>query len=503
MTTNPGYTDYYKLASYATGAQINHNPFGVEELQSQLLFAGGTIALPFAFKAGKATLWTAPKWAYKNFGNYSSAWQELMAKNKASKDAIKYLKGKNIFETINNRSNYNSILELEKNLKTAPDQKIWSTLKTEAAKQNFLNQGKKAKFYDEARKLIEEAKSKKLTGKALKEQLKKIDDAIAKADLAVHKAVTSGVIKPATLRGKAWAGVKKYTGYDAVNGLLKKGATSSNKIVKTLAKGAKNGGLATAAIGLVIEAPEIIKTYKKCGAEKGTKQLAKTTAVVAAEGVGYAVGAKVGAIAGAKIGATIGTCIGGPIGTAIGGVAGTLIGFATGILCSWAAGKGVKSLMSKSELEKQKQEEAQKLAKEAQNSKDGKNELLTKVVKKAEEDGGVTDQKVLEAYEKVTEEKENSINQENDNTYEANNTQKEFKTNDVDVANVISSLNNLANMNFNTTSQFGMLTNTYNNPFGTYSQLGLFTNPIYNNIFGMNTFNNYNPYNFSGFGMIA
>ena len=89
--TGPVNKDYYRLASYATGAQINHNPFGVQELQSQLLFAGGTMALPIAFKAGKAALWTAPQWAYKNFGNYTSAWQELMAKNKASKDAILYM----------------------------------------------------------------------------------------------------------------------------------------------------------------------------------------------------------------------------------------------------------------------------------------------------------------------------------------------------------------------------------------------------------------------------
>ena len=33
--TSPINNDYYKLASYAAGAQLNHNPFGVEGLQSQ------------------------------------------------------------------------------------------------------------------------------------------------------------------------------------------------------------------------------------------------------------------------------------------------------------------------------------------------------------------------------------------------------------------------------------------------------------------------------------
>lgn len=463
--TGPVNNDYYRLASYATGAQINHNPFGVQELQSQLLFAGGTMALPIAFKAGKAALWTVPQWAYKNFGNYTSAWQELMAKNKASKDAINYLKGNNIFETINNRSNYNSLLELEKNVKTG-------------------------KYYDEARKLIEEAKTKKLTGKELKAHLKKVDEAIAKGDLAVHKAITSGEIKPATLRGKAWAGVKKYTGYDAVNGALKKGATSSNKVVKSLAKGAKGGGLATAAIGLAIETPEIIETYKKCGAGKGTKQLAKTTAIVAAEGVGYAVGAKVGAIAGAKVGATIGTCIGGPVGTAIGGAVGALIGVGTGILCSWAAGKGAKAIVGKSEIEKQKEQQARKLAKNAIKSEEGKEKLLSKVEEKSKAEGGCTDEEVIAAYEKLTNYKEEMIAE--NKTYstkrKSNNSNYAKENNYSDILN---ELNSLASGNYNN----NIFTNSrYNN---SYSQ---FTMP---NIFSWNMFNTYNPYNINGFGMIA
>ena len=224
--TNPINNDYYKLASYAAGAQLNHNPFGVEELQSQLIFAGATTALPLAWQTGKAALWTAPKWAWQNFGNYTTAWNALQEKNKAAKDAIKYLKGDNIFQTINNRSNYNKLIELEKSVKTAPDYRTWSSLTTETARKKYFNQGRKAKYYEEAHKLIEEAKSRKLTGKELREHLKKVDDAIAKADLALHKAIASGEIKPVTLRGKAWAGVKKYTGYDAVNGALKKGAAS-------------------------------------------------------------------------------------------------------------------------------------------------------------------------------------------------------------------------------------------------------------------------------------
>ena len=350
-----------------------------------------------------------------------------------------------------------------------------------SARAKLFNKSVKATYYDEARKLIEEAKAKKLTGKELREHLKKVDEAIAKADLEVHKAVKSGLIKPATKMGKAWAGVKKYTGYDAVNGALKKGAASSNKAVRTIAKGAKGGGIATAAIGLAIETPEIIETYKKCGAGKGTKQLAKTTAVAAAEGVGYAVGAKVGAIAGAKLGATIGTCIGGPVGTAIGGAVGALVGVGTGILCSWLAGKGVKSLMGKSELQKHNEAEAKKLAKNAKNSKEGKEKLLSEVEKKAAESGGCTDEEVIAAYEKLTTAKESSISHsDNNKTYSATNTSN--------YSDILNALAMLAEGNISYTQ-----TNMMYQPFM----------PSMSNIFGMNMFNMYYPYYPQSLGIVA
>lgn len=479
--TSPINNDYYKLASYATGAQLNHNPFGVEGLQSQLIFAGATTALPLAWQTGKAALWTAPKWAWQNFGNYTTAWNALQEKNKAAKDAIKYLKGDNIFQTINNRSNYNSLLELEKKTAARPTYAEMSATTKPSARAKLFNKSVKATYYDEARKLIEEAKAKKLTGKELREHLKKVDEAIAKADLEVHKAVKSGLIKPATKMGKAWAGVKKYTGYDAVNGALKKGAASSNKAVRTIAKGAKGGGIATAAIGLAIETPEIIETYKKCGAGKGTKQLAKTTAVVAAEGVGYAVGAKVGAIAGAKLGATIGTCIGGPVGTGIGGAVGALVGVGTGILCSWLAGKGVKSLMGKSELQKHNEAEAKKLAKNAKNSKEGKEKLLSEVEKKAAESGGCTDEEVIAAYEKLTTAKESSISHsDNNKTYSATNTSN--------YSDILNALAMLAEGNISYTQ-----TNMMYQPFM----------PSMSNIFGINMFNMYYPYYPQSLGIVA
>ena len=444
--------DYYKLASYAAGANINHND--AADLNSELLFTGGLMLLPLGLQGGKAVFWQGPKWILQNKGNYTSAWQTHKANNQASKNALKYLKGNNIFETINNRSYYNNLLELEKKVPVKPDYSQWATLKKESQRKKYFNNGKKAAYYDEVKKLIEEAKTKKLTGKALKEHLKKVDEALAKADLRVKEAINSGLIKPATKRGKIWSGIKKYSGYDAVDTALKKGATSSNKAVKALSKGAKGGGLATAAIGLAIETPELIETYKTCGAAKGTKQLAKTTAVVAAEGAGYAIGAKVGGIAGAKIGAAVGTCIGGPVGTAVGAAVGGIIGVCTGVLGSWLAGKGVKELLGKSELEKHKQAEAQKLVKAAKESEEGKAQLLAKVEEKAQNDGGCNDENIIKVYEKIAQERENSISEETNPeiyspvTDSSNTAQTDDFSNTINMLNSIAANCNLQQQNF-------------------------------------------------------
>lgn len=475
---NPISNDYYKLASYAAAANINHNTQA--DLQSQLLVTGGLMLAPTAYKLTKGAVWDAPKWVWQNKGDYTSAWQQIKANNEAAKKSVEHLKGKNIFETINNRSHFNQLTELEKNLKTAPDYRDRSKLKTETARRKFFNQGQKAKFYEEAKRLIEEAKTKKLTGKELKAQVKLIEESIAKADLAVHKAVVSGEIKAVTKRGKAWAGVKKYSGYNAVDGAMKKGATSSSKVVRGIAKGAKGGGLATAAIGLACETPDIIETYKKGGAGKGTKQLAKSAGIAAAEGVGFAVGAKVGAIAGAKIGATIGTCIGGPVGTAVGGAVGAIVGVGCGILGSWLAGKGARALAGKSELQKINEEEAKKLAENAQKNNEGKEELLAKAEERANLEG-CTDEEVIEAYRKIVNDKNTEI-------------KKSKKTSDKsrlssDYSSLYNLLSGLANYQMpvyspNTIYTNNILTPSFNNTFNPYYS-------SYNNIFNSNMM--YNP----------
>ena len=174
------------------------------------------------------------------------------------------------------------------------------------------------------------------------------------------------------------------------------------------------------------------------GASKGTKQLAKTGAVVAAEGAGFAIGAKVGAIAGAKAGAVIGTFIGGPVGTAVGGAVGALIGVGVGILGSWLAGKGARALVGKSELEKHREAEAEKLVQNAKKSEKGKQELLAKVEKKAEEENGCTDEEVIEAYEKLAADREAQIAYTQE--YTTRETTQSYSSQYADVINQLSSI---------------------------------------------------------------
>ena len=108
---NPISKDYYKLASYAAAANINHNDQA--DLQSQLVLTGGVMLAPSAYNMTKAAVWDAPKWAWQNRGNYTSAWNQIKAENAAAKKSVEHLKGKNIFGTINNRANWNELQALE------------------------------------------------------------------------------------------------------------------------------------------------------------------------------------------------------------------------------------------------------------------------------------------------------------------------------------------------------------------------------------------------------
>lgn len=155
-----------------------------------------------------------------------------------------------------------------------------------------------------------------------------------------------------------------------------------------------NGGFFL--ISLACESPEIYNTYKELGADHGHKQLIKSAAVVGAETVGYAVGAKAGAAAGAAIGTAI--CPG--IGTAVGAVVGVL----TGLACSYFAGKGMRALVGKNELEIAKENQARRIALQIKYHPEHADRLMAKAKQKLtseEAQYNPDSETALEAYNKL------------------------------------------------------------------------------------------------------
>lgn len=347
MSTQPiGTTarDLYVLSACATGAAINR----ADDFEDAKAYIGGGIgivALPYAWKTGKAAVWDIPKWGYQNYGNYGPAFQNVWNNSigqtnlySANRQAL----NGHFWETVNTNS-----LKTELKAINIPEYNL--------AEVNKL------------RSLVSEASQ--LEGKELAAKLKEIKRAETQAKIAVQEAKAAGLIQSNTTLGKATSWVKTKTGVRAAETAVLKGTLSENTVVRTLSKGAKAGG-GMAVISAALEAPTVYEAYKKYGAKVGTKQLGQSAVKVVAETAGYALGAKLGGIAGAKIGATIGTAIGGPIGTAIGGVVGTIIGVGCGILGSIFGGKVARAVTGEDAVEVAKRKEAIKLANAAKNNKE-------------------------------------------------------------------------------------------------------------------------------------
>ena len=117
---------------------------------------------------------------------------------------------------------------------------------------------------------------------------------------------------------------------------------------------------------------------------------------------------------------------------------------------------------------------------------EGKEKLLSKVEEKSRKEGGCSDKKIIEAYENLTNKKEEMISENITRQSESKSNNSNYvKTNNY--SDILNELNALASANYKN--------KTYNN---SYSQ---FTIP---NMFEMNMFNMYNPYNnIKGLEMIS
>ena len=377
VSYNPRLRPYQAAANYALGVNpITYNL--AENISGGAIFQGGLI---FAGQGYKGL-----SWLYENKGNYSNAWQRYLNTRNLNIANDKAIKGKNIFETAKNRIGNNSLKMLEAKIAEVKPMNYSDFAQlNKKAQIKYNNNIIKSNYYKEVRKLIAKAKGTK--GAELKSYLKQIDEAMAKAQLNIHNAKVSGIITPATKRGKILAGIKKYSGYNKAAGKIAEKSVTS-KTLRTLAKGAK-GNAAAAIITTAIEIPELVKTFKECGNKKGMKQLGKTAMVVGAEIGGYAAGAA----AGAAIGASIGTAACPIIGTAIGAIC----GIAVSCISGWLARKAV----GKSELEKHKEQKALELAQTAIKDQVVKKELLTTCTKKVQESGETPDEELLKAYEQI------------------------------------------------------------------------------------------------------
>lgn len=349
--------DLYILSAAATGAAINRAS-SAEELKSYMLWGGGIMAAPVAWKMGKGIIWDFPKWTYQHRNNLipdiKSAYHNAVQPTIFNSETRKAMKG-HYREAINDTYYRNKIKEF-----TVPKFDV-----------NTPQGAKQAEIYKDVNRLIEESKG--LKGKELAAKVKEIEIAGTKAKIALNEAKAAGEITRNSAMGKAASWIKTKSGTRKLETKVLEGTMSGNKVVKTLSKGAKAGG-SMALISAAIEVPNVVKTYKELGPEKGRKQLGKSAVKVAAETAGYVVGAKVGGIAGAKIGAAIGTCFG-PIGTAVGGVVGTLVGVACGIFGSWLARKGAEAIVGKDELEIAQEEQTKQLAEAAKNNPELQAEL--------------------------------------------------------------------------------------------------------------------------------
>ena len=395
------------LANWVNGVQQDTQPktSAMEEFSTSFIFGvplmvGGPLLLKKPY-----SVWQERQ-ARPN-QTWTEAWNSVSTRNEQEKKTLEYLKDpKSRINTYKNKNMFSILNEIEYDIPETPSQANISKLQgKELIKHN--NAQAKSFYYQDVKKLIEEAKAKKMTGAELKAQLKKIHEAMAKADGKVNLAIQNGPIKPTSRLGKASHWIKTKTGAYKVKGTILKSAKGAN--ILRIASKAGKGTYLFAAIEGIAEIPDIIDAYK-VDSKHGNKQVVKSGVKVVASVGGFAAGS---ALASAAAGA-LGGSVAGPIGTII-GFAGGLIG---GIITTKLAGKamdkalGEKDSLEKSEAkiaeeedEEEAKEEAKQKATEATNDINAQKNLLAEVAAKAEKEGGFDDQATLDAYNEILQER--------------------------------------------------------------------------------------------------
>ena len=345
---------------------------------------------------------TAPYWGkpllkpYKAFFemranpnlNYFQAWKNLSENRKALTAHL--TENQSFWQRKQNLYNYNKINSWAKELPT-----FRSTDKIKNP-QKALNTLRAQNCYAEADRLLKESIGMK--GNELKQQTRKIIDAIAKGDAEVNKLVANGTIKPTSAIGKVGHYLKGKTGYYTAKGALLS-TTRGASALRLASKCAKGSGI-MAVIGGLLEIPNLISANEADKAEAANgkasshlkKQAVKSTVKVGAGVLGYAAGA-------AATGAIIGSVCPG-----IGNAAGAIIGFVGGAigaaLFGWGADKVVGEKTEAEEYtakaDAENKAKAEQLAKEVETNPETKNELLAAIYEKYEK-GEIDNQEVIAA----------------------------------------------------------------------------------------------------------
>ena len=415
-------TDYlYGLPAGADKNQgLHHSQSYMEELAPSIMMGVpitlGLVGLPQT-KFGKALGRPFSAWMYQRKNPtmpFSIAYNHVTTQAEKEAEALKYLtKDSGIFSGMANKRRYNAINRWGTSLPTVDTSVNVANLQGKELLK-YQNNVIKSGHYDEARRLIQEAKDQKMTGKALKEQMAKILDAMRKGDIATNYAKRTGAIKPTSLLGKASHVLKKGTGYYALKGGALKCSKNLSAGLRAGASHLKGGGL-FAVIGLALSIPELKEAWDADSANEQEgkkskhfqKQLLKTGAKVGASVLGYAAGA-------AAAGAAVGSIFPG-VGTAIGAA----VGFVGGVIGSFFAEKAVSKVFGKdgdksegqiyaAQKQKEAEEASKALAKNAGNSQETQDALLQSMAS-AIESGQVDSKEVIKAFEEQLKERENSV----------------------------------------------------------------------------------------------
>lgn len=350
-------SDIENIAKYTLGTNIvapQENPFDGMGLML------GITGLMESFKVVK---WV--KDAKKTEGGVKSAWAEekgnLTTALKNAKETFSNggWKKADTYKNIWNNYSANTIKE------AMPDAEKMAKLVKLPSKEAQTA----VRYYNRTSSVLEYAK---LHPEKQEKALKIAEDMLAKANASAH-----GQIKATGFFGKIGEFFGKITGASKLSGAIKDLATKSPLTEKLLRLG-KGNGIFLAITGGIELFTQVIPSFAQLGAGKGLLQLGKSTVKTAANIGGW--------VAGAAAGAAIGSVIPGA-GTLIGGIVGSIIGMVGGTVGSWAATKLAQGIVGKDELEIDKEEKANEIAKQASSDSGKAQELMTAAAQKIQAEG--------------------------------------------------------------------------------------------------------------------